>query len=147
MRHVGRDRGAADALGLVLLAPAMIGLAVLVLYLGRGVDARAQVRSAAAAGAQAAALERSQFGAQRAARAVVDAMLVDEDACPDPQVSTIFPAEPDVSLGVSYGEVTVTVRCETSNRGLEFVRDDDREAPFEVTATARVDFFRARAGS
>ena len=37
--NLGRDRGAADALGLVLIAPAVIGLAILVVALGRGVDA------------------------------------------------------------------------------------------------------------
>ena len=40
-----RDRGAADALGLVLIAPAVIGLALLVVALGRGVDGAARRRS------------------------------------------------------------------------------------------------------
>ena len=55
----GRDRGAAEALGLVLIAPVAIGLALLVVFLSRQVDARAQVRTAAESAAQAAAQERS----------------------------------------------------------------------------------------
>ena len=64
MSSVRRDRGAADALALVLIAPAVIGLAVLVVMLGRSVDSRAQAQSAAEAAAQAAALERSPGAAE-----------------------------------------------------------------------------------
>jgi len=132
-----RDRGAADALGLVLLAPAAIGLAVLVIALGRGVDTRAQVRSAAAAGAQAAALERNSSDAARAATRVVDAMLVDEDACPGgADVTVSYPGGP---VG---GTVTVTVQCAGSSRGIELVQPGARAEAF--TATATVDVFRAR---
>ena len=67
MRRVWHDRGAADALGLVLIAPVMVGLAILVVSLGRGVDSQAQARSAAEAAAQAAVLERNGHDAEQAA--------------------------------------------------------------------------------
>lgn len=136
-----RDRGAADALGLVLIAPVAIGLAVLVIALGRGVDARAQVRSAAAAGAQAAALERSPAEAQRAARAVIGAMLVDADACRAPDVVVGYPDAP--AAGDATAFVRVTVRCAVSDRGIELVAAGPRAESF--TATATLDRFRARA--
>jgi hypothetical protein len=135
--RAGRDRGAADALGLVLLAPAAIGLAVLVIALGRDVDARAQLRSAAAAGAQAAALERNGAAAALAAERVVAAMLVDRDVCPGgPDVAVNYPG---VAAG---GTVTVVVRCRGSDRGIELVRSGPRAESFRATAT--VDPFRAR---
>lgn len=140
MRRVGRDRGAADALGLVLIAPAAIGLAVLVIALGRDVDARAQVRSAAAAGAQAAALERTAADAERATRRVVGAML-GGDGCRQPAITVVYPPVPAATSGISSGTVEVTVRCTVSNRGIELVRPDDRTQV--ATATASIDFFRA----
>ncbi len=81
-----RDRGSADALGLALLAPAAIGLAVVIVFLGRGVDSRATVQSAAEAAAQAAAQERSPAAAVAAAQQVGAAMLVDRASCSSPQV-------------------------------------------------------------
>lgn len=137
-----RDRGSADALGLVLVAPVAIGLAVLVVSLGRGIDARAQVRSAAAAGAQAAALERTGAAAERAATTVVRAMLVDDDACRVPDVTVDYPVRGGVGPGTSYGTVRVTVRCAVSDRGLELVRSGD--VTEEFTATATIDLFRTR---
>lgn len=137
-----RDRGAADALGLVLIAPVAIGLALLVVALGRGVDARAQVRSAAAAGAQAAALEPSAADADRAARTVIAAMLVDDDACRAPDVVVDYPDVPAPASGTAFGTVHVTVRCSVSDRGIEVVADGPATESF--TASASVDLFRAR---
>lgn len=135
-----RDRGAADALGLVLIAPAVIGLAILVVALGRGVDARAQVRSAAEASAQAAALERDAGSATVAANNVARAMLVDSDGCSDPAVVVAYPQPGSPASGISVGLVEVTIRCEVSNRGIEVVQPGARQQA--VTAVASVDFFR-----
>jgi len=44
-----RDRGAADALGLVVMVVPMVAFAVLVFYVGRNVDAQAQLRAATVA--------------------------------------------------------------------------------------------------
>jgi len=126
----------------VLIAPVAIGLAVLVVALGRDVDARAQVRSAAAAGAQAAALERDAPTAERAARRVVTAMLIDQDGCVQPDVRVAYPSAPEPGAGIAFGTVEVTVRCTTSDRGVELVRDGDGDVTF--TAAATIDFFRSR---
>lgn len=136
-----RDRGAADALGLVLIAPAILGLALLVIALGRGVDARAQVRSAAESGAQAAALERNAGAASAAAQQAVDAMLADSSNCNDPSVVTVYPPPPAPSSGINVGVVRVTVTCRVSDRGVEVINQPYDET---VTAVATVDFFRAR---
>lgn len=130
-----RDRGAADALGLVLIAPVVLGLAVLVVALGRGVDTRAQVRSAAESAAQAAALERNPADATRAAQQVADAMLTDPDTCSNPNVTV------DTADFGPGGVVGVTVQCSVSNRGIEAVQSGAREE--QVTAFASIDFFRA----
>lgn len=132
-RH--RDRGASDALALVLLAPAMIGLALLVVFLGRQVDARAQVRTAAESAAQAAALARDPATAEQAALETVAAMLVDPDTCEAPSVTV------DLSAFAPGGAVSVTVTCDVARRGL-----DPLPAPSvrtSATATAAVDPFRS----
>ena len=134
-RTRNRDRGAADALGLVLIAPVVMGLAVLVVALGRGVDARAQVRSAAESAAQAAALERNPAAATSAAQQVADAMLTDPDTCSNPYVTV------DTADFRPGGVVGVTVQCVVSNRGIEAVQAGAREE--RVTAFASIDFFRA----
>lgn len=136
-----RDRGAADALGLVLIAPAVLGLALLVIALGRGVDATAQVRSAAESAAQAAALERSPGAAGAAAERAVDAILGGSANCDDPSVVTVYPPTPPPSAGVNVGIVRVTVSCRVSDRGVEVITQPYEES---VTAVATVDFFRAR---
>ncbi len=139
-----RDRGAADALGLVLVAPAVIGLAILAVALGRGVDARAQVRSAAEAAAQAAALERNAVDATAAANVVARAMLVDGDACDGMELVVRYPSAPSPDAGISFGLVEVDLRCNVSDRGIEVVQSGSR--PESVTAVASVDFFRSRRG-
>ncbi len=129
------DRGSADVLGLLLIAPVVLGLAVLVLALGRGVDARAQVRSAASAAAQAAALERTPAAARMAAQSVARAMLIDRDTCGAPvvNINTL-----DFRSG---GLVGVEVRCSVSNRGLETVQSRAFDEGIEAFAT--LDFFRS----
>ena len=135
-----RDRGAADALGLVLIAPAVLGLALLIISLGRGVDAKAEVRSAAESAAQAAALERSPEAATSAAERAARAILADSSNCNDPSVFTAF--EPSqTSSGIRVDMVRVTISCEVSNRGVEVINQPYDET---VSAVATVDFFRAR---
>ena len=140
-----RDGGVADALGLVLIAPAVLGLALLVVALGRGVDATAQVRSAAESAAQAAALERSPEAAVTAAQRAADAMLAGSANCDDPSVLTHYEPPPERTSertsDVDVGVVRVTITCQVSNRGVELINRPYDEA---VTAVATVDFFRAR---
>ena len=132
------DEGTSDALGLALLAPAMIGLAVVIVFLGRGVDSRATVQSAAESAAQAAAQERSPAAATAAARAVGAAMLLDTTTCASPSV------EVDTSRFGPGGRVAVTVSCTVSGDGLELV-DPTIDGPSTATAFAVVDTFRATA--
>jgi hypothetical protein len=136
-----RDRGAADALGLVLIAPAVIGLAILVVAFGRGVDAAAQVRSAAEASAQAAALERDPSSASVAANRVARAMLTDADTCSNPSVTVRYPSAASGGSGLSFGLVEVTIDCEVLDRGIEIVLSGARHEA--VKAVAAVDFCRA----
>lgn len=134
MTPATRDRGAADALALVLIAPAVVGLALLVISMGRRVDARAQAHSAAEAAAQAAALERSAFAADAAARRVAATALVDLDTCAAPLV------EVDTTHFRPGGDVRVTVACHASRRAIEPVQGS--QEVMRATAVARVDPFR-----
>lgn len=134
------DRGAADALGLVLIAPAVLGLALLVVALGRGVDAKAEVRSAAESAAQAAALERNPEAAEGAAQRAAEVILADSTNCNRPSTEVDFPA-PESTSGVQVGLVRVTITCEVSNRGVEVINQPYAET---VTAVATIDYFRAR---
>jgi Flp pilus assembly protein TadG len=130
------DRGSSDALGLALLAPAALALAVVIIFLGRGVDARATVQSAAESAAQAAAQERSPAAAIVAATDVTSAMLVDPSSCADPSVSV------DTSQFGPGGRVAVTVSCSVSAVGLELIDPPDH-GPTTATAFAMIDPLRA----
>jgi Flp pilus assembly protein TadG len=138
-RHVAtvdrRDRGSADALGAALLAPAAIGLALVILFLGRGVDGRATVQSAAESAAQAAAQERTPAAAVAAAEEVGAAMLVDATSCSNPAVHV------DTSRFGPGGQVAVTVSCTVSAAGLELI--DPPRSTSTATAFATIDPYRA----
>jgi Flp pilus assembly protein TadG len=134
-----RDRGAAEAYGLVLLAPAVIGLALLVVSLGRSVESGAQVRTAAEAAAQAGALERTHAAARTAAQRVAAEMLVDTTTCSDRSVSV--PNAPDRGVGMAAGLIEVTIACTVPDDGVEAVQDSDIVR--SATAYATVDQFRA----
>lgn len=139
--NVRRDRGVANALGLVLIAPASIGLALLVVTLGRAVDTDAQLRTAAEAAAQAAALERDVSSAGAAAQRLVDDMFADDSICkPDrPRADTSYANDSGVSVdagAMSGGVVTVIVGCPGSGGG-------DGELSGPVVAHATVDRFRS----
>lgn len=133
--QVRGDSGSSDALGMALIFPAALGLAIAVLVLSRGVDSRATAQSAAEAAAQAAALQRSPAAADAAMTRVTNAMLTDGRTCAFPSVSRggIFAAGETIS---------VTVSCSTSLGGLELAGADERPAQ-TYTAFAVVDPFRA----
>jgi hypothetical protein len=120
---------------LILIAPAVIGLALLVVMFGRSVDARAQAQSAAEAAAQAAALERSRDAAAAAANRVAAAMLVDHDSCAAPAVRV------DTTSFGPGGEVRVAIECHAARRGIEAVQRSSRT--FIAEAVAHIDVFRA----
>ena len=129
------DRGASDALALALIAPAAIGLALVLLFVSRGVDSRATAQSAAEAAAQAAAQEGSPAAAIAAAREVGAAMLVDSTTCSSPLVAV------DVGRFEPGGVVAVTISCTTSGAGLAPI-DPPGLAPARATAFAYIDPLR-----
>jgi hypothetical protein len=126
-------------LALVLIAPAVVGLALLVVFLGRGVDARAQAQSAAEAAAQAAALERSPSAAVAAAQRIGSEMLVDVDSCAEPIVQV------DTSDFRPGGSIGVAIECIVSRRALEPVHPGTSVQ--SARAIAHIDEFRAAEGS
>ena len=136
-RTAAGDRGtigSADALGAALLAPAAIGLALVIIFLGRGVDGRATVQSAAESAAQAAAQERRPAGRRRGA----GGRRGDARRCRlvlDPAVSV------DTSAFGPGGQVAVTVSCTVSAAGLELI-NPPATGP-TATAFATIDPYRA----
>lgn len=131
------ERGTSDALGLALIAPAAIGLALVILFLSRQVDGRATAQSAAEAAAQAAARERTPTEAVAAAKSVGFAMLLDELTCSSPSIevdTSAFLAEIDPV-------VSVEVSCSPSPEGLEAINPPSAETQAYV-AFATVDPFR-----
>jgi Flp pilus assembly protein TadG len=135
-RRLRCDDGSSDALGLALLTPAAIGLALVIVFLGRGVDSRATVQSAAESAAQAAAQERSGAAAVAAAEEIGRAMLVDPTTCSSPRVAV------DLTDFRPGGQVAVTVSCTVSSDGLELI-DPPSTGAHTATAFAAIDPFRA----
>lgn len=134
-----RDRGAADTLGLVVIAPFIVAFALLIVSLGRSVESRSETQSAAESAAQAAALQRSPAAARTAVDAVIAAMLTNPDTCGSPIVVV------DTADFRPGGTVAVTVTCRSSDRGVEVIPQASRE--FSTRAVARIDQFRAAEGS
>jgi len=131
-----RDRGAADALGLVVMFPAMLGLALLVLFLGRQVDTRSQVQTAADSAAQAAALQRDGGAAVAAAQRAAADVLTDRRACADgPHIAI------QASEWVPGGRVTVTVSCSPSRDGFAAIAAPART--LTASSSASIDPNRA----
>jgi Flp pilus assembly protein TadG len=120
---------------MAMIAPAMIGLALVIMFLGRGVDGRATVHGAAESAAQAAARERTAGAAIRAAERIGSAMLVDDTSCASPRFRV------DVSDFTPGGVVGVTVSCRSSTAGVELVAR--RGHTYSATAFAAIDTFRA----
>lgn len=130
------DHGEANALGLVLIAPVAVGLAMLILWIGRKVDTDAQVQAASSAAAQAAALQRSPFTAAAAAQSTAVLMLTDVQACS---------GGPNVSIDTSQfhpgGQVTVVVGCSPQRADLVLARPGP--VMFSASSTASIDTYRS----
>lgn len=133
-RPLRGEAGSSDALGMALIAPAALGLAIAVLLISRGVDSRATAQSAAEAAAQAAAQQRDRGAAVAAAQRVGAAMLTDPATCASPSVRVGGTFEPGETI-------SVTVSCSTSTAGLELVRSSGAGAQ-TYTAFAVLDPFR-----
>jgi hypothetical protein len=133
-----RDRGEANALGLVLIAPVAVALAILVLWTGRKVDTDAQVQAASSAAAQSAARQRDPTSAVAAAQATAVAMLTDVKACAGGPTISIQAA--DFRPG---GEVTVVVTCSPLRSDL--LLTGPAPATFAASSTAAIDTYRSGA--
>ncbi len=133
-----RDRGEANALGLVLIAPVAIAFAILILWIGRKVDTDAQVQAASSAAAQAAARQRDPLAAVAAARSTATLMLTDLQACSGGPVVSI-----DASQFRAGGEVTVVVACSPQRSDLALLGPE--KATFSASSTALIDPHRAAA--
>jgi Flp pilus assembly protein TadG len=91
---------------LVIIAPALLLVALLMIFFGRIESAQGDVEAAARAGVEAAVVQSSAPLAQSSATAAVTATLSSEHmACPTPEVTT------DVSNFYSGGSVSVAVTC------------------------------------
>ncbi|MEO8265574.1 MAG: hypothetical protein ABI706_08700 [Ilumatobacteraceae bacterium] len=134
--RTGNERGEANALGLVLIAPVAIALAVLVLWIGRRVDADAQVQAASSAAAQSAAHQRTPAAAVVAAQSTAALMLTDVKECAGGPAIWI-----DASQFKAGGVVTVVVGCspERTDVGLA----GSRAATFVATSSASIDAYRS----
>ena len=123
-------------MGLVLIAPVAIALAVVILWTGRRVDVDAQVQAASSAAAQAAAHQRNVGAAVAAAQDTADAMLVDVTACA---------GGPMVSIGAANfrpgGDVTVVVSCSPARSDLALAGPS--AATFTASSTASIDMYRS----
>lgn len=133
-----RDRGEANALGLVLIAPAAIGVALLVLWIGRKVDTDAQVQAASSAAAQAAARQRTAGEADVSARATAEAMLTDVKACAGGASVVV-----DTAQFHPGGVVNVVVTCTPTLS--DFSPLVPRPTSFAASASATIDPYRAGA--
>jgi hypothetical protein len=133
-----RDRGEANALGLVLIAPVAIALAIMILWIGRKVETDAQVQAASSAAAQVAARQRSPLAAVAAAQSTAELMLTDVQAClGGPAVSI------DASQFRAGGEVTVVVSCSPQRSDLALAGPE--RATFTASSTALIDPYRSEA--
>ena len=132
----GGDLGEANALGLVLIAPVAIALAVLILWIGRKVDTDAQVQAASAAAAQSAARQRTPVAAIAAARSTAALMLADVKECFEGPAISI-----DASQFHAGGAVTVTVAC--SPQRSDLLLSAPQSAKFVASSTASIDAYRS----
>jgi hypothetical protein len=134
---IGRhDRGDANALGLVLIAPVAVAVAILILWIGRKVDTDAQVQAASSAAAQSAARQRNPTSAIAAARSTAFAMLTDVKACSSGPAISI-----DASDFRAGGQVTVVVACSPQRSDLAL--SGAGPATFTASSTATIDTYRS----
>ncbi len=118
----------------MLFFPAMLGLALMVVWLGRKVDAGAQVRAASEAAAQAAARQRTPVAGLAAARRTAAAVLSTGTCAGGSSVSIAG----DWSPGAA---VTVTVTCTPRRADLGLLAPNP--VTLRATATATIDPYRA----
>jgi hypothetical protein len=133
-RRIKADRGATEMLGLVLMTPAVMAAAFVLIWISRQVDTQAQLHTAAEAAAQAAALQRSPSSAQAAAESMAAEMLEHAEGCLPMRVRV------DLHSFGPGGEVTVAIDCEVAATGLRWVSGSG--ARFSAQSTVGLDRFK-----
>ena len=121
-----------------MIAPVVVGFTVLVFFLGRQVESRASVRTAADSAAQAAARQRNPTAAEAAARQTAADMLGDSSTCAGGP--TVIVDLTDFRPG---GIVTVDITCGTRNDDLNAVAAPSKQ--FTGHGAAVIDTYRAGA--
>lgn len=130
------DRGAAEVVAAIMIAPVVVGFTVLVFFLGRQVESRASVRTAADSAAQAAARQRDPAAADAAARQTAVDMLRDSSTCAGGPTVVV-----DLSDFRPGGIVSVDITCTTGNDDLAAVAAPSRT--FTGHGAAVIDTYRA----
>ena len=136
IRH--EDRGAAEVVAAIMIAPVVVGFTVVVFFLGRQVESRASVRTAADSAAQAAARQRDPAAADAAARQTAVEMLGDSSTCAGGPTVVV-----DLSDFRPGGIVTVDITCATGTDDLAAVAAPSRT--FTGHGAAVIDTYRAGA--
>ena len=126
-------RGVGALAGLTLL---VVGFTVLVFFLGRQVESRASVRTAADSAAQAAARQRDPTAADAAARQTAADMLGDTSTCAGGPTVVV-----DLSDFRPGGIVSVDITCTTGNDDLAAVAAPSRTCTGHGAAV--IDTYRA----
>ena len=134
IRH--EDRGAAEVVAAIMIAPVVVGFTVVVFFLGRQVESRASVRTAADSAAQAAARQRDPTAADAAARQTAVDMLGDSSTCAGGPTVVV-----DLSDFRPGGIVSVDITCTTDNDDLAAVAAPSRA--FTGHGAAVIDTYRA----
>lgn len=129
------DRGSA-AVEAAVIAPAFIGLMLLVVFAGRVVNGGNEVESAASAAARAASQMATPVGAAAEAQEVAVASLADSGVTCNPHR-----VEVDTQQMAPGGSVTVTVTCTTQLGDITLINVPGHHT-FEASATEVVDIYR-----
>jgi Flp pilus assembly protein TadG len=110
-----RDTGTM-ALELALLTPLLVAFMMVMVGLGRVVEAKSQVDGAARDAARAASLERSRSQAHTAAEHAAEATLSGRKWCRKVPSTSV-----DLSAWGPGGQVSVTVSCDIDLTGLSLI--------------------------
>jgi hypothetical protein len=124
------------ALELALLTPLLVAFMMVMVGLGRVVEAQSQVDGAARDAARAASLARNQQGANEAADDAAEQTLSGRKWCRQTPVADV-----DFSQWSRGGQVSVKVHCDIDLTGLSLIGfSPSRE--MTGTATAPIDTLR-----
>ncbi|GLY76812.1 TadE family protein [Actinoallomurus iriomotensis] len=136
MRIAKRRDAGTMALELALLTPVLVAFMMVMVGLGRVVEAQSQVDGAARDAARAASLARSTAGANKAAADAAEQTLSGRKWCRRLPGTTV-----DFSQWRQGGQVSVAVHCDIDLTGLSFIGFSPSRT-MTGTATAPIDTFR-----